>query len=70
MPVRFTVLASGSSGNATLIEVDGFGLLVDFGIGPQVIAERLSAFGSSWTSYWPPATSCPCTVPTRRTPIT
>ncbi len=50
MPVRFTVLASGSSGNATLIEVDGFGLLVDFGIGPQVIAERLAAFGSSWNA--------------------
>jgi len=48
MRVRFTVLASGSSGNATFLEVDGFGLLVDCGIGPQMIAERLSAFGSSW----------------------
>lgn len=48
MPARFTILASGSSGNAALLEFEGFGLLIDFGLPPQVIAERLSAVGSSW----------------------
>jgi phosphoribosyl 1,2-cyclic phosphodiesterase len=43
--LRFTVLASGSAGNASLIETDGFGLLLDAGIGPRVLAGRLSAAG-------------------------
>jgi phosphoribosyl 1,2-cyclic phosphodiesterase len=48
MPARFTVLASGSAGNASLLEVDGFGLLIDCGLGPRVMAERLAAVGLSW----------------------
>ena len=32
MTARLTVLASGSSGNATFLEVDGFGLLIDCGL--------------------------------------
>jgi ribonuclease BN (tRNA processing enzyme) len=44
----FTVLASGSGGNASLLEADGFGLLVDIGLGPRQLATRLAACGRSW----------------------
>jgi phosphoribosyl 1,2-cyclic phosphodiesterase len=42
------VLASGSSGNATLLETDGFSVLIDVGLGPRQIATRLAAVGASW----------------------
>ena len=45
---RFTVLASGSSGNSSLLEVDGFGLLLDIGLGPRQLASRLITSGRSW----------------------
>src|SRR5262249_37308795 len=48
MSLRFTVLASGSAGNASLIQTDGFGLLVDAGLGPRKLASRLAAVGASW----------------------
>src|SRR5262249_10105452 len=48
MAVQFAVLASGSSGNATLIRSGGAGLLVDLGIGPRTIAQRLESVGASW----------------------
>lgn len=48
MSGRFTVLASGSSGNAALLESDGFGLLIDFGLHPRMLAARLREIGASW----------------------
>ncbi len=48
MALRFTVLASGSAGNASLVEADGFGLLLDAGLGPRTLATRLAAAGLSW----------------------
>jgi phosphoribosyl 1,2-cyclic phosphodiesterase len=48
MALRFSMLASGSSGNACLIEADGFGVLVDAGLGPRQLAGRLAAVGASW----------------------
>jgi phosphoribosyl 1,2-cyclic phosphodiesterase len=48
MTLRFTVLASGSSGNASLVEADGFGVLLDAGIGPRTLAQRLTLIGASW----------------------
>jgi ribonuclease BN (tRNA processing enzyme) len=48
MTIRFTVLASGSAGNASLVQVDGFGLLLDAGLGPRSLAKRLAAAGLSW----------------------
>jgi phosphoribosyl 1,2-cyclic phosphodiesterase len=48
MGLRFTVLASGSSGNASLVESANFGLLIDAGIGPRTLAKRLAAVGQSW----------------------
>ncbi len=48
MPVQFAVLASGSRGNATLVRSAGAGLLVDLGIGPRALADRLASVGSHW----------------------
>jgi hypothetical protein len=48
MPARWTVLASGSSGNASLLELDGAGLLVDIGLGPRQLARRFQEIGSDW----------------------
>jgi phosphoribosyl 1,2-cyclic phosphodiesterase len=47
MGLRFTVLASGSAGNASLVELDGFGVLIDAGLGPRQLAKRLAASGLS-----------------------
>lgn len=44
--MRVTVLASGSSGNATLFESDRTSILVDGGIGPRVLEHALSAIGA------------------------
>jgi phosphoribosyl 1,2-cyclic phosphodiesterase len=48
MPVRFTVLGSGSGGNSSFLEADGYGLLLDAGLGPRQIAVRLAAVGATW----------------------
>lgn len=48
MTPRMTVLASGSSGNATLVELNGRGLLLDAGLGPRQLKTRLGDAGSSW----------------------
>jgi phosphoribosyl 1,2-cyclic phosphodiesterase len=48
MSLHFTVLASGSSGNASLLEAHGFGVLIDAGLGPRQLAMRLAAVGRSW----------------------
>ena len=48
MTARFTVLASGSGGNATLLEVNGFGLLIDCGLPAKDLTARLSVAGASW----------------------
>lgn len=48
MTVQFAVLASGSRGNATLIQAGGAGLLLDLGIGPRALADRLESVGSGW----------------------
>ena len=48
MTARFTVLASGSSGNAALLETDNFGLLIDCGLHPRALTSRLREVGVSW----------------------
>lgn len=50
--MRITILASGSGGNATLIESAGTRILVDAGIGPRTLARRLRETG---TVGWPEA---------------
>jgi phosphoribosyl 1,2-cyclic phosphodiesterase len=48
--VRFQLLGSGSSGNATLVEVGETRLLIDAGLGPRALAERLLSAGVDPTS--------------------
>jgi hypothetical protein len=48
MPARWTVLASGSGGNASLLERDGAGLLIDIGLGPRQLDGRLKQVGFGW----------------------
>jgi phosphoribosyl 1,2-cyclic phosphodiesterase len=43
--VRAFVLGTGSSGNSLLVEADGLRILVDAGLGPQVLERRLAALG-------------------------
>jgi phosphoribosyl 1,2-cyclic phosphodiesterase len=48
MVMHFTVLASGSSGNASVLEADGDAVLLDMGLGPQRLTARLEAAHVSW----------------------
>jgi phosphoribosyl 1,2-cyclic phosphodiesterase len=50
MPARFCVLASGSAGNCAFLQADGFGLLIDAGLGPRYVAARLATVGASWAN--------------------
>jgi phosphoribosyl 1,2-cyclic phosphodiesterase len=43
--LRFRVLGSGSAGNATLVESGDTRVLIDAGLGPRVLAERLQSVG-------------------------
>ena len=43
--LRFRVLGSGSDGNATLVEGGGARVLLDAGLGPRQLAERLQSAG-------------------------
>jgi phosphoribosyl 1,2-cyclic phosphodiesterase len=43
--LRFRVLGSGSAGNATLVEGGGARVLLDAGLGPRSLAERLQSAG-------------------------
>lgn len=45
--VQFAVLASGSSGNSALVRGDGPGLLIDAGLGPRALDERLASVGAA-----------------------
>jgi phosphoribosyl 1,2-cyclic phosphodiesterase len=48
MTLRYTVLASGSGGNASLIQTEDAGVLLDAGLGSRTLEARLSAAGRSW----------------------
>ncbi len=50
MAARITVLGSGSSGNATLVQVEGRGLLIDCGFAPRDLGHRLQSVGLSWAN--------------------
>lgn len=47
MPVKFTILGSGSSGNCSYIETDQTRILIDAGFSARQIRERLAAIGRS-----------------------
>ncbi|MCA9070862.1 MAG: MBL fold metallo-hydrolase [Planctomycetaceae bacterium] len=46
--VELVVLASGSSGNACLLRVDGFGLLIDAGLGPRKLVSQMKQMEIGW----------------------
>jgi len=48
MPIQFSVLASGSRGNTTLVRAGHSGLLIDFGLIPSALESRLGEVGSGW----------------------
>jgi len=49
MGLRFTVLASGSRGNASLIQGGASaGVLLDLGLGPRDLRKRLTTIGADW----------------------
>lgn len=48
MPVHFAALASGSAGNAALVDPGGAALLIDLGLGPKSLTQRLSYVGAHW----------------------
>lgn len=48
MAIRFAVLASGSGGNAAVVEAGGAGVLIDLGLGPKSLAKRLASVGGGW----------------------
>ncbi len=48
MAVEFAVLASGSRGNASLVNSHGSGLLIDLGLGSRSLTRRLASVGASW----------------------
>lgn len=48
MPLYFTALASGSAGNAALVEADGHAVLIDVGLGPRTLADRMARIGRTW----------------------
>ena len=48
MSVHFTILASGSRGNASLVRSGGAGVLLDLGLGPRALGHRMEAVGASW----------------------
>ena len=45
MPVQFTILGSGSSGNCAYVETDSSRVLIDAGFSPRQIRQRLAAIG-------------------------
>jgi phosphoribosyl 1,2-cyclic phosphodiesterase len=49
MAARFSVLASGSAGNSSLLQLDGTGVLIDLGLGPRELTARLAAVGAIWS---------------------
>ena len=48
MPVQFHVLASGSSGNACVLDTGEFGVLIDFGLSPRQLAPRMKRCRVAW----------------------
>jgi phosphoribosyl 1,2-cyclic phosphodiesterase len=48
MTLRFCVLGSGSSGNSSYLESDGFGVLLDLGLGARRLAKGLATANARW----------------------
>jgi len=48
MTVHFHVLASGSAGNCSLLEMDDLALMIDMGLGPRQLAARIESKPPVW----------------------
>jgi phosphoribosyl 1,2-cyclic phosphodiesterase len=48
MSMHFAVLASGSRGNAALVQTEGPSLLIDLGLNLRTLTARLAEIGHSW----------------------
>jgi phosphoribosyl 1,2-cyclic phosphodiesterase len=48
MSLRFCNLGSGSSGNASYLEADGYGVLLDVGLGPRRLSRGLADADRAW----------------------
>lgn len=48
MAARWITLASGSGGNASYLDINGRGLLIDFGLSPRQLSLRLASAGIGW----------------------
>lgn len=46
--MEFCVLASGSSGNVSLVRYGSFGVLIDLGLGPRRLERALAEAGAGW----------------------
>ena len=50
MTLQFAVLGSGSRGNSALVSHEGgTGLLIDIGLGPRALEQRLASVQSNWS---------------------
>lgn len=49
MTFQFAMLGSGSRGNSALFAHQGDGLLIDVGLGPRALGDRLESVGSDWS---------------------
>ncbi len=50
MTLQFAVLGSGSRGNAALVcQEGGTGVLIDIGLGPRALEQRLASVQSDWS---------------------
>lgn len=47
---RFTVLASGSSANASFLQTTSGSILIDCGLGPRELGQRLAVIGANWSN--------------------
>lgn len=47
MPLGFSMLASGSGGNAALVRTEDAGLLIDLGLGARALTDRMALAGGS-----------------------
>ena len=46
MAVQFSIMGSGSKGNAAVVRFGGAALLIDLGLGPRTLLERLADAGT------------------------
>jgi phosphoribosyl 1,2-cyclic phosphodiesterase len=68
MSIQFHLLSSGSAGNAAVLDIGAFSVLIDFGLAPRLLGQRMRRCKVSWdqigavvlththSDHWQPAT--------------